>query len=141
MNLPDGPATTARVDELLAAGKRPALYLVAVDGHDQLAARDEEGTRAAMDEVVRRLDRLVRSSDVLGLLRPGTFVLVGGGVDPSVAGALVERIQGAVALPVDLDGEPVSLRVDIGLAFAEDGCTGGQLLERATADLQRIRRS
>jgi GGDEF domain-containing protein len=141
MDLPDASSTTARLDELLAGGSRPALFLIAVDGHDELAVADADGTRAAMDEVVRRLDHLVRSSDLLGAVCPGTFLLVGSGVDPSVAGALVERIQGAVALPLEVGGGPVSLRVDVGLAFADGGSSGAQLLARATDDLRRIRRT
>ena len=141
MNLPDREVVAARVDAMLAEGRRPAVFVVAVDGYHVLAARDGDGTRAAMDEAARRLDRLVRSSDVLGTVEPGTFVLVGSGVEPAVAGALVERIQGAVALPVDVGGEPVSLRVDIGLAFADGPTSAGDLLARADDDLQRVRRS
>ena len=139
--LPDRTAVTERLDAMLATGLRPAVYVVAVDGYQELAERDPGGTSAAMDETTRRLDRLVRSSDVLGTSAPGTFLLIGSGVEPSAAGALVERIQGAAALPVDVAGEPVSLRVDIGLAFAMADSSAEALLSRAEDDLRRSRRA
>lgn len=136
-----GPTDVAdRLDALLARGQRPAVYLVSVDGYDTLVSEDPEGARAAMREAARRLDRLVRSSDVLGAVAPGTFVLVGAGVTPDAAGALVERIEGAAALPVEVGGQPVSLKVDIGLAFAASGSSADELLGRASADLDRVRR-
>ncbi len=137
--LPDRSEVVARLDAMLADGHRPAVYLVAVDGYDQLVDRDSEGTRAAMAEAARRLDRLIRSSDVLGTVRPGTFILVGSGVEPTVAGALVERIRGAAALPVEVDGGPVSLRVDVGLAFATPESSGDALVVLADDDLRRSR--
>lgn len=139
--LPDRAEVINRVDAMLADGHRPAVYLVAVDGYDDLVERDRRGTAQAMQETFRRLDRLVRNSDVLGRSGPGTFILVGSGVEPSVAGALVERIQGAAALPVEVAGEPVSLRVDIGLAFATAANSATELLNRAEADLVRSRRA
>jgi GGDEF domain-containing protein len=139
--LPDRTALAEQLGQMLSTGLRPAVYVVAVDGFDELARRDPAGADAAMAETARRLDRLVRRSDVLGSPQPGTFVLIGSGVEPSVAGALVERIQGAAALPVDLAGEPVSLRVDIGLAFAMGDSTAASLLERAEDDLRRSRRA
>ena len=139
--LPDRAEVTTRLDDLLADGHRPAVFLVSVDGYDDLVVRDADGAAAAVRETARRLDRLVRNSDVLGTSGPGTFILVGSGVEPSVAGSLVERIQGVAALPVDVAGEPVSLRVDIGLAFATTDCSGAALLDRAGQDLVRSRRA
>jgi GGDEF domain-containing protein len=140
MELPDRDAVLGRLDALLAQGQRPAVYLVAVDGYEVLEARDPDGTRTAMRSAAGRLDRLVRSSDVLGAIAPGTFVLVGSNVEPSVAGALVERVEGALALPLDVGGEPLSLKVDVGVAFATSASSGADLLERADADLLRSRR-
>jgi GGDEF domain-containing protein len=140
MELPDRDAVLDRLGAVLAQGQRPAVYVVAVDGYEALEARDPTGARNAMQSAAARLDRLVRSSDVLGSIGPGTFVLVGSNVEPSVAGALVERVEGALALPVDVGGEPLSLKVDVGVAFATSASTAAELLDRADADLHRSRR-
>ena len=137
--LPSLPSMIARLDALLAEGRRPAVYVLAVDGYDVLAARDPEGARESMREAAQRLDRLVRSSDVLGTVQPGTFILVGAGIEPAVAGSLVERIQGALAFPMDVGGESLSLRVDIGVAFSTAGSVSRDLVESAGADLRRSR--
>jgi GGDEF domain-containing protein len=138
--LPDRATVLSRLDTLLAQGERPAVYMVAVEGYEALEARDVTGARDAMRAAAGRLDRLLRSSDVLGTAEPGTFVVLGAGVAPAVAGSLVERVQGALALPVEVDGEPLSLRVDVGIAFATPDSSAHGLLEQAGSDLDRARR-
>lgn len=159
MGLPGRDTLTERLDQLIeawanAAGQRtpassgpaflpeptpPAVYVVGVDSYDELAAVDGAACAAAMGEVTRRLDRLVRSSDVLGLLQPGRFALAAASVAPSTAGVIMERIAGAVAMPLDLGAETLSLSVSIGVAFAFDGATATHMLSAAEADLQRPR--
>ncbi len=128
---PDPPEPTPRY---------PALYLVGIDGHDELVSIDPSGCTAGMTEVSRRLDRLVRGSDVLGYTAPGTFALAAGSVTPVSAGALVERIEGAVALPLEIGGDVWSLRALVALAFAEDGASGEDLMRRAERDLDHLLR-
>lgn len=118
---------------------RPALCVILIEGHPALAARDPLGTAAAMDEVARRLDRLVRSGDLLGRLAPDRLV-VAVDISPAVAGALVERVRGAVAMPIEVDGDLLSLVSVIGLAIADDTADRplvgpDDLLGRAEADL------
>lgn len=137
--LPGRTAVRERLDSLLGAGKRPAVYLIAVEGYDRLVTIDPHGTAAALRKAAGRLDRLVRSTDLLASDGADTFVLVGSDVAPSVAGALMERIEGALALPVELDGSVVSLQVRIGLALAEDHSDADDLLTRAATDLARRR--
>jgi GGDEF domain-containing protein len=137
--LPGRTAVRDRLTRLLAAGKRPALYLIAVEGYDRLTTIDPAGARDALRQAARRLDRLVRSSDLLAVDGPDTFALVGTDVAPSVAGALMERIEGAMALPVEVDGSTVSMQVRIGLAFSLDDSDADDLVARATADLARLR--
>ena len=116
----------------------PALYLVGIGDHDDLLALDPRGCADAMTEVSRRLDRLVRGSDVLGYTAPGTFALAAGSVTPTSAGALVERIEGAAALPLEIGGDVVSLRAFVALAFADGDVRGEELMCHAERDLARL---
>ncbi len=118
----------------------PALYLVGIQDHDQLRSIDVDGCAKAMHEVSTRLDRLVRGTDVLGYVAPGTFALAAGSVTPESAGALIERVEGAAALPVEIAGDIVSLRAFVALAFAGPGSSGEQLMRDAERDLDRLHR-
>ncbi len=129
MELPDRSGVLRHVDALVSArpatvahgrvsDARPAVCVVIVEGYQVLAERDPTGTEAAMGEVVRRIDRLVRANDLLGTLGPGRFALVAH-ISPAVAGALAVRIAGAVAMPLDLAGESLSLPVTVGMAFLD----------------------
>lgn len=138
--LPGMSQVRGRIEELLAAGRTLAVYLVSVEGYDRLLASDADGAHHVLRQVARRLDRLVRGSDLLAVEGPGRFVLVATDVAPAVAGALVERVEGAAALPVEFDGATVSLQVRVGLALASEGGGAGDLLHRAADDLERVRR-
>ena len=118
--------------------KLPTLYLVAIDGSGELRALDPAGFAAAMQEVSRRLDRLVRSSDVLGNTADGTFALVAASVASSSAGALVERVAGAVAMPLQIDGNDVSLRALVAMAFASNGSTAESVMTAAEFELDAL---
>jgi GGDEF domain-containing protein len=150
MELPDRTAVLGHVAGLLerhrsvtprgrATDARPALCVVQVEGYPALAERDAAGASSAMDEVARRLDRLVRSGDVLGRLAPDRLV-VAADISPAVVGALVERIRGAVAMPVEVAGDLLSLVAVIGLAIVDDTperapADPSDLLGRAESDL------
>jgi GGDEF domain-containing protein len=157
MDLPGRDTLTERLDALIArwadaSGRRapapsgsthlpepapPAVYALGIDSYVELDRQDPAVAREAMSEVVRRLDRLVRSSDVLGVLRPGCLGLAAASVAPSTAGVIMERMTGAVAMPLDLAGETVSLSVTIGVAFAFDGASASELVAAAEEDLGR----
>ncbi|MFZ4519649.1 MAG: hypothetical protein ACOYOP_14760 [Microthrixaceae bacterium] len=140
---PGRAEAVARVAELLAEGRAPAVYLVAVDRFEDLVASDPDGTTEAMEDIAQRLDRILRSSDMLASDGPGRFVLVGAEVVPEVAGSLMERIEGATALPVDVAGQVLSLRVAVGVGLARPDTAptepAAALLERAEMDLARRR--
>jgi len=116
----------------------PALYLVGIQGHDELRTMDPDGCADAMTEVSRRLDRLVRGTDVLGYTAPGTFALAAGSVTPSSAGALIERIEGAAAMPLEIGVDMLSLRAFVALAFAQGGASGEELMCEAERDLSGL---
>lgn len=116
-----------------------AVIVVAIDDVISLEERDPVGAAAALREVARRLDRLVRSSDLLGLLGPGEFAFATPSLSAGVAGALIERIEGAVAMPLEIAGEALSLGVTIGIAFAGPGERAASLVPRAEAEVVRRR--
>lgn len=119
--------------------KPPAVYSIGLVGHDELYSIDAEGTDLALIEITRRLDRLVRADDLLGRVSPDQFLLAAASVAPSTAGVIMERVSGAVAMPIDIGGQPVSLAVEIGLAFAFDGASSESMI--AAAEKDRARRT
>jgi GGDEF domain-containing protein len=152
MGLPNREAVLARLTAMLSSAAhhpsesiasgdlaRPTVCVIAIDGYDGLVELDGSGVAAAMDEIGRRLDRLVRASDVLGRLGPDRFVLVAASLAPAVAGHLVERIGGAVAMPIELGGQPISIGVTVGVAFAERRSDAAAVLQEASDDVDRIR--
>ena len=123
------------------ADVRPAVYVVAIDGYGELVAADTGGAATAVDEVARRLDRLVRHGDVLGRLGGGPLrARRGPGTSPAFAGAIVERIEGAAALPVEIAGDPVSLSVSVGVAFSAAGADAAGVVAEAEAEADRLGR-
>lgn len=156
MSLPGRDGIVDRVDQMIEATsvaqrsesswpdppdvvpRYPALYLIGILGHHELRSMDPAGCDEAMTEVSRRLDRLVRGSDVLGCTAPGTFALAAGSVTPTSAGALVERIEGATAMPLEIGGSVVSLRAMVALAFADGDGRGEDLMCDAERDLARL---
>lgn len=132
----DRPDTGGRPDLAVAA------CVVAVDGHDAMRELDEAGTDAAMGELSRRLDRLVRANDVLGRVGEDRLCL-GVRIAPGSAGVLVERVIGAAAMPIELGGDVVSLGVTVGVAFDEGAGPAadraGRLLAAAEHDVERRR--
>lgn len=124
MQLPDRSALIDRLEALLdAAGttratgpsdrsgiRAPAIFVVQVEGYEGLAA---EAREVLEREVVRRLDRLVRSTDVVGRLAADRYVLVADALAPESAGAVAERLRSAFAMPLSLERQLVSLPVRI----------------------------
>ena len=133
----------AREPRLLEHGRdvdaRPAVCVIAVDDLASLERMDAAGAAAAMDELGRRLDHLVRSADLLGELGPGVLALAAAALAPAVAGSVVERIHGAVAMPLEVGGHPLSLGVTVGVAFALPGDDAAGIVARAEGDVERIR--
>lgn len=138
---PGRAEAVARVAELLAEGRAPAVYLVVVDRFEDLRDSDPEGAEEAMGDIAQRLDRVLRSSDLLASDGPGRFVLVGAEVVPEVAGSLMERVEGATALPVEVADQVLSLRVAVGVGLSRPGASPPEpaeaLMERAEMDLRR----
>lgn len=139
--LPGRGAVLERLGSLVADGAQAgAVVVVAIDDHAGLVAQDADGAEQVLGEVARRLDRLVRSKDVLGRLDDDRFVIVASGLAPEVTGSLLDRIAGSVAMPLDLAGASVSLGATVGVAFVDGTPTdGATMLAAAEQDVERIR--
>ncbi len=142
--LPRREAVLQLLDTMVADRSRPssagAVVVVAIDDHARLVAEDAAGAEQVLCEVARRLDRLVRSNDVLGRLDEDRFVIVASGLAPEVTGSLLDRIAGSVAMPLDFDDSSVSLGATVGVAFLDGAdADGSTLLAAAERDVERIR--
>lgn len=135
--LPGRGAVIERLDELLGGGRRPAVFAVAVSGFPELADRSPAAADSAARELAGRLSKLVRHSDLLAVLDPGVFALVSPGVEPTDGTILLERVQGAFALPVSIGEDAVSFPVTIGVAHGAHGNNADEVLSAAEADLRR----
>lgn len=134
--LPDRPLLLENLDEMIAAGEAPGVFAIAIDGFDELPGEGVDAPERAMAELAGRLSRLVRSNDVLAVLAPGVFALAGAGVQQVAADVVLERIRGVFAMPVDLDGELVSLPVTVGVSHCAEGASARQLVDLAERDLR-----
>lgn len=118
--------------------KPPAVYSIGIIDYAGLCDIDTTGAATLVDEAKRRLDRLIRSGDALGFVDPDTFLLATGEMEPATAGAVMDRIRGALAMPLEIGGGPVSLSVAIGVAFAFDDEHAEEMIEQAERDMHRV---
>lgn len=135
--LPDRDEIVRAVEEMIADGERPVVFAVAVGGYDTLADAGPDEAAAALREVASRLGRLVRASDVLSMVGPGVFCLAGSGVQRPDVSALLDRIRGVFALPVQVGPHAVSFPVTVGIAHPVVGIGAEAMLAEAEADLRR----
>lgn len=70
----------------------------------------------ALIEIGRRISHAVRSSDTVARLGGDEFVVVCEGLSQSQADSLAHRVRADVASPIQIQGELVELRVDVGVA-------------------------
>lgn len=147
MQLPDREALLRHVDALGGSqdtgadrrrvDARAAVCVLEVLGFDRIAAAGPSVADGVSAEVVRRLDQLIRSGDLLAQLEPGCFAL-GLQLAASSAGSVVERMRAAASMPVELDGDFVALDAVVGVAIAAPDTWGpgaaDALLARAQAE-------
>lgn len=134
--LPDRPVLLENLAEMIAAGESPGVFAISIDGFGDLPGSNADAGERAMAELAGRLSRLVRSNDVLAILSPGVFALAGAGVEQIDAAVVRERIRGVFAMPVELEGELVSLPVTMGVAHSTEATTARDLVTRAERDLE-----
>jgi diguanylate cyclase (GGDEF)-like protein/PAS domain S-box-containing protein len=92
--------------------------------------------------VARRLETQVRSGDTAARFGGDEFVIVADGISGVELDHLVERLQVAVARPIDIDGIAVSISMTVGrIAVPTDGgTTSDGLIDRADAAMYRLKR-
>jgi len=119
-------------------GERLAVLYLDLD--DFKRVNDGYGHEAGdrlLCEVARNLERCVRSSDTVARLGGDEFALVLVNVEPTEAEkAVVDRVRAAVARPLDVDGDRLTVSASIGVAvYPVDGEDQESLLRRADASM------
>ena len=91
-------------------------------------------------EVARRFQGVLRQEESLARVGGDEFIVLAQGVDQDMAGRIAERLQQALAAPLDANDLHFSLRVSIGIAlYPKDGDTPGELLQRADIAMYRAK--
>lgn len=134
--LPGRPVLLESLTEMIEAGDSPGVFAISIDGFDDLPGGSGEAGARAMVELAGRLSRLVRSNDVLAVLAPGIFALAGAGVEQMDAAVVLERIRGVFAMPIEVDGELVSLSVTMGVAHFDEANSARELVALAERHLR-----
>jgi diguanylate cyclase (GGDEF)-like protein/PAS domain S-box-containing protein len=91
-------------------------------------------------EVARRIAGAVRPGDTAARVGGDEFVVVADDVDEVRSLAIAERVAGAVATPIDLDGTEVTLGASIGVTLAGPGEVVDDILNRADQAMYRAKR-
>jgi diguanylate cyclase (GGDEF)-like protein len=97
-----------------------------------------------LSEVGRRLQSIIRETDVLARLGGDEFAIIqeAGPEQREGAVALALRIIEAISAPFDLNGQEANVGVSIGIAMApEDGVEPDELLKRADLALYSVKSS
>ena len=131
-------ALSLRLDTALTravGGQEPAsltLLFLDLDGFKDVNDRyGHDAGDAVLVEVAGRLRSVVRPGDLVVRLGGDEFVVLCTGLRPRDAEMLVSRIQHVVGLPVERDGQALSIGVSIGTARTEDPRQVPSLLETA----------
>jgi diguanylate cyclase (GGDEF)-like protein len=127
-------ALTSRLEGTLA-------MFVDLDGFK--AVNDIHGHAAGdtvLKEVANRLVQAVRPDDAVGRYGGDEFVIVCHRADPSSAVQVADRLERALAAPIDIGTGVWSARASIGATFAIDGDEPRSLLARADQDMYAVKR-
>ena len=131
-------AVLAELERRLAGAGATLLFLD-LDGFK--AVNDTYG-HAVGDEVLRvvakRLNNLVRDSNVVARLGGDEFVIIG---DPNTwPDARIRSLIATVSEVIEVEGLRMSVGVSVGLATAGPGASAASLLERADAQMYEVKR-
>jgi len=142
-----GLANRARFDaELEARVARSEAFAVLYLDLDGFKPINDEHGHAAGDRVLQqigqRLARCIRRGDLVGRVGGDEFaVLLEGVGQRRNAEEVAGKLRRAVAQPLSVDGERLSLGVSIGVAlFPEDATATSELLEVADQEMYREKR-
>jgi diguanylate cyclase (GGDEF)-like protein len=125
------------------AGRRVALLYVDLDGFK--GVNDGFGHDAG-DSVLRacawRMRHVLRGEDTVARLGGDEFAaIIGGLADASQAGRVAQKLLGALAQPLEYDGQRLSVGASIGIAlFPDDGEDMASLRKHADAAMYEAKR-
>ena len=129
----------AAVDDAVHLRRTAAALFIDLDGFKDV--NDELGHAAGdrvLIEVAARLRAAVRSSDVVARVGGDEFcVLLDHLDDPCDVEQLIGRVRAALARPVDVHGDAVSIGGSVGIAIADPGDPLDALVARADAAMYR----
>jgi diguanylate cyclase (GGDEF)-like protein len=118
------------------AGTRTGFLLVDLDGFKQINdTHGHAGGDVVLQIVAYRLTHSVRPGDLVARLGGDEFaVLLPSVKEKSAAGEVAVRLRAALAEPVRLDAESLTIRASVGIAICPDDADGfDQLRRRADA--------
>jgi diguanylate cyclase (GGDEF)-like protein/PAS domain S-box-containing protein len=137
-----------RIHEALARAqaKHHLLALLYLDLDGFKPVNDEHGHAAGdtlLSEVARRLQRVLRPSDVLARLGGDEFaVVLNDAKDATAAQAVARKIVGLLGEEFQVDGKTIRIGASVGVALAMNGQDTIQgLLQRADAALYQAKRT
>ncbi|MCZ7629402.1 MAG: hypothetical protein M5U19_10255 [Microthrixaceae bacterium] len=112
------------------------MFAISIDGFEDLPGSGGDAGVRAMVELAGRLSRFVRSNDLLAVLAPG-------GLRPGRRRCGTDRRRdrpGAhpwgVAMPIEVEGESLSLPVTVGVAHFAEATSARELVALAERDLR-----
>jgi diguanylate cyclase (GGDEF)-like protein/PAS domain S-box-containing protein len=95
-----------------------------------------------LQEVGRRLLRVLRESDTVARLGGDEFAVVASRADIGAARIVAQRIQAAIEVPFDFEGVSVSIGTSLGIAlYGSDGRDVDTLVRQADAAMYMSKRS
>ena len=116
------------------SGGDVGVLLVDLDGFKSIndSYGHDQGDRVLI-EVAQRMAAVCRHADLVARIGGDEFALLLPGASPGVAGDILERLQQAIAAPIDLGGgSVVTVGASAGIATAPaDGADAGDLLRSA----------
>ena len=89
--------------------------------------------------VARRLTRATRAGDTIARFGGDEFAILADVASVDEAGALADRLLGALSEPFQLDGRTIEARASLGIAVAGEGTTATDLLRQADAAMYRAK--
>jgi diguanylate cyclase (GGDEF)-like protein/PAS domain S-box-containing protein len=147
----------ARTDALTGLGNRLALEdrlaTGLVEGQTAVLFCDLDGFKSVNDSlghpvgdgtlcaIAQRISACVREEDLVVRLGGDEFVVVTDGVSTRTLIELAERIRSAVAGPIDIEGQRISITVSIGVVVAAPGEEPQSVVRRADALMYKVKRA
>lgn len=135
--LPNRRLLFERIEHALRQAGRPGrLAVVFIDLDDFKAVNDRFGHSAGdllLVEVADRLRACLRPGDTAARLGGDEFAVLLHDEHGVASEAVAERLLEAVRRPIDLGGQPVTVRASIGMAFATPGqaASAGEVAQAA----------